>query len=84
LITVNKTTFLSTRPRDSPKRGTGSQFALLPSENATGNFVKIVQRVPVKIAFDDPGEALRWISPGMSVEPKIYTAAPSSWLNFLD
>jgi membrane fusion protein (multidrug efflux system) len=69
---------------DSLQRGTGSQFALLPPENATGNFVKVVQRVPVKITFDDPGEALRWISPGMSVEAKIYTAEPPGWLKFLD
>jgi membrane fusion protein (multidrug efflux system) len=69
---------------DSLQRGTGSQFALLPPENATGNFVKVVQRVPVKITFDDPGEALRWISPGMSVEAKIYTAKPPGWLSFLE
>jgi membrane fusion protein, multidrug efflux system len=69
---------------DTLQRGTGSQFALLPPENATGNFVKVVQRVPVKITFDDPGEALRWISPGMSVEARIYTAKPPEWLNFLD
>jgi membrane fusion protein, multidrug efflux system len=69
---------------DSIQRGTGSQFALLPPENATGNFVKVVQRVPVKITFDDPGEALRWISPGMSVEAKIYTAEPPAWLSAFD
>jgi membrane fusion protein, multidrug efflux system len=69
---------------DSIQRGTGAQFALLPPENATGNFVKVVQRVPVKITFNDPGEALRWISPGMSVEAKIYTAKPPEWLSFLD
>ena len=56
---------------DSLQRGTGSVFALLPPENATGNFVKVVQRVPVKILFDDPREALQWISPGMSVEAKV-------------
>jgi membrane fusion protein, multidrug efflux system len=56
---------------DSLQRGTGSVFALLPPENATGNFVKVVQRVPVKIVFDDPGEAIKWISPGMSVEAKV-------------
>jgi membrane fusion protein, multidrug efflux system len=69
---------------DSIQRGTGAQFALLPPENATGNFVKVVQRVPVKITFSDPGEALRWISPGMSVEAKIFTAEPPAWLSFLD
>jgi membrane fusion protein, multidrug efflux system len=56
---------------DSLQRGSGSVFALLPPENATGNFVKVVQRVPVKIVFDDPPEALRWISPGMSVEAEV-------------
>jgi membrane fusion protein, multidrug efflux system len=56
---------------DSLQRGTGSVFALLPPENATGNFVKVVQRVPVKILFDDPREALQWISPGMSVEAEV-------------
>jgi membrane fusion protein (multidrug efflux system) len=59
---------------DSLQRGTGSVFALLPPENATGNFVKVVQRVPVKIVFDDPGEALKWISPGMSVEAQVRVA----------
>jgi len=39
---------------DSIQRGTGARFSLLPPENATGNYVKVVQRVPVKIVFDDP------------------------------
>ena len=69
---------------DSIQRGTGAQFALLPPENATGNFVKVVQRVPVKITFDNPGEALHWISPGMSVEAKIDTAEPPKWSKFLE
>ena len=69
---------------DSLQRGTGSEFALLPPENATGNFVKVVQRVPVKVTLDDPGEALHWISPGMSVEATIRTGAPPAWLSFLD
>jgi membrane fusion protein (multidrug efflux system) len=69
---------------DSLQRGTGSQFALLPPENATGNFVKVVQRVPVKITFNDPGEALHWIAPGMSVEARIYTADPPTWIRFFD
>ena len=56
---------------DSLQHGTGSVFALLPPENATGNFVKVVQRIPVKIVFDDPGEAAKWISPGMSVEAQV-------------
>jgi membrane fusion protein, multidrug efflux system len=68
---------------DSIQRGTGSQFALLPPENATGNFVKVVQRVPVKIKLDNPGEDIRWISPGMSVETTILLARPPWWLAFL-
>ncbi len=56
---------------DSFQLGTGSRFSLLPAENATGNFVKVVQRVPVKIVFDEPLGALLRLAPGMSVEPKI-------------
>ena len=50
---------------------TGARYSLLPPENATGNYVKVVQRIPVKITIDkgeDPGHLLR---PGMSVEPKV-------------
>jgi len=50
----------------------GALFSLLPPENATGNYVKVVQRVPVKITFD-PGETKEHIlRPGMSVEPKVW------------
>jgi membrane fusion protein (multidrug efflux system) len=52
---------------------TGARFSLLPPENATGNYVKVVQRIPVRIRFDkgqDPGHQLR---PGMSAEPVVYT-----------
>jgi len=65
---------------DSFQRGTGSNFALLPPENATGNFVKVVQRIPVKIVLDGPADALRSISPGMSVEPTVTIATPPAWL----
>jgi membrane fusion protein, multidrug efflux system len=65
---------------DSFQRGTGSNFALLPPENATGNFVKVVQRIPVKIDLDGPAEALRLISPGMSIEPTVTIATPPFWL----
>ena len=51
--------------------GTGSRFTLLPPENATGNFVKVVQRVPVKIVFDEPLANLERLWPGESVEPKV-------------
>lgn len=57
---------------DSVQSGTGSRFSLFPPENATGNFVKIVQRVPVKILFDThPGESYP-IGPGMSVVPTVH------------
>jgi membrane fusion protein (multidrug efflux system) len=56
---------------DSIQAGTGSRFSLLPPENATGNYVKVVQRVPVKIVFDEPAEQLIKLSPGMSVVPKV-------------
>ncbi len=52
---------------DSFQRGTGAVFSLLPAENATGNFVKIVQRVPVKIVFDDPRSRDYPLAPGLSV-----------------
>ena len=51
----------------------GALFSLLPPENATGNYVKVVQRIPVKITFD-PGETKEHIlRPGMSVEPKVWS-----------
>ncbi len=56
---------------DSFQRGTGSRFSLLPPENATGNYVKIVQRVPVKIVFDEPPDPDLMLGPGMSVEPRV-------------
>jgi membrane fusion protein (multidrug efflux system) len=50
----------------------GARFSLLPPENATGNYVKVVQRIPVKITFD-PGETKEHVlRPGMSVEPKVW------------
>ncbi|MGH7111442.1 MAG: HlyD family secretion protein [Stellaceae bacterium] len=56
---------------DSFQAGSGDAFSLLPPENATGNYVKIVQRVPVKIVFDDPPSAVRLLGPGMSVIPYV-------------
>jgi membrane fusion protein (multidrug efflux system) len=56
---------------DSIQAGTGSRFSLLPAENATGNFVKVVQRVPVKIALDDKPAEGRVLAPGMSVEATV-------------
>jgi membrane fusion protein, multidrug efflux system len=54
---------------DSIQGGSGTAFSLLPAENATGNYVKIVQRVPVKIVFDQPPDVL--FGPGMSVTPSV-------------
>jgi len=54
---------------DSIQAGSGPAFSLLPPENATGNFVKVVQRVPVKIVFDTPPNV--YIGPGMSVVPTV-------------
>jgi membrane fusion protein (multidrug efflux system) len=57
---------------DSIAGATGPLFSLLPPENATGNYVKIVQRLPVKIVLE-PGENRdRRLRPGMNVVPKVY------------
>jgi membrane fusion protein, multidrug efflux system len=56
---------------DSFQGGTGGRFTLLPPENATGNFVKVVQRVPVKIVFDEPASRLERLWAGESVEPRV-------------
>lgn len=58
---------------DSISPGTGSVFSLLPPENATGNFVKIVQRVPVKIVFDTAAQSDVVLRPGMSVMATVAT-----------
>ena len=57
---------------DSVQAGSGALFSLLPPENAVGNYVKVVQRVPVKILFDDPAGLSQFnLAPGMSVRPKV-------------
>ena len=58
---------------ESVQNGTGARFTLLPPENATGNYVKIVQRVPVKIVLDphQNDDMDHLLSPGMSVDPEI-------------
>ncbi|MBN1391296.1 MAG: HlyD family secretion protein [Sedimentisphaerales bacterium] len=56
---------------DSIQAGTGAVFSLLPAENATGNYIKVVQRVPVKIVFDEDPNATSILSPGMSVLPEV-------------
>ncbi len=57
---------------DSIQAGSGAAFTLLPPENATGNYVKVVQRVPVKIVLDDQQNLQRVLGPGMSVVPTVY------------
>jgi membrane fusion protein, multidrug efflux system len=52
--------------------GTGATYSLLPPENATGNFVKVVQRLPVRIRFKPGQSGLERLRPGMSVEPKVW------------
>jgi membrane fusion protein (multidrug efflux system) len=56
---------------DSIQSGTGARFSLLPPENATGNYVKVVQRVPVKILVDTPEDPNFRLAPGMSVVPSV-------------
>ena len=57
---------------DSIAGASGARFSLLPPENATGNYVKVVQRIPVKIVFE-PGETKgHELRPGMSVTPKVW------------
>jgi membrane fusion protein (multidrug efflux system) len=50
----------------------GDRFSLLPAENATGNYVKVVQRLPVRIEFDRGQDPEHLLHPGMSVEPKVW------------
>ena len=50
----------------------GDRFSLLPAENATGNYVKVVQRLPVRIEFDPGQDPEHLLHPGMSVEPKVW------------
>jgi membrane fusion protein (multidrug efflux system) len=59
---------------DSISPASGLEFSLLPPDNATGNFTKIVQRIPVKIVIDDEGMS-GLLRAGMSVEPEIDTKA---------
>jgi membrane fusion protein (multidrug efflux system) len=61
----------------SVQPGSGTAFSLLPAQNATGNYVKIVQRVPVKIVLDHPPADVA-LGPGMSVEPSVRVDASPS------
>ena len=56
---------------DSVQAGSGAVFSLLPPENATGNFIKVVQRVPVKLVFEAGENSRHLLVPGMSVVPTI-------------
>jgi len=67
----------------SVQPGSGTAFSLLPAENATGNYVKIVQRVPVKIVMDDPPADVA-LGPGMSVEPRVRVNPNPSLLERLE
>src|SRR6185437_3444313 len=57
---------------ESMPGATGALYSLLPPENATGNYVKVVQRLPVRIFFKDGEDSDHLLRPGMSVEPKVY------------
>jgi len=79
-VTINVDTFDGTVVHghvESVAPVSGQQFALLPPDNATGNFTKIVQRIPVKIAVDPNDSLAGQLRPGMSVEPTIDTKPPS-------
>lgn len=67
---------------DSIQAGSGARFSLFPPENATGNYVKVVQRVPVKIVFDEPLDPAIVAGPGLSVEPEVVVGKellPALW-----
>lgn len=57
---------------DSIQNGAGARFSLFPPENATGNYIKVVQRVPVKIVLDELPDNSLALGPGMSVVPKVH------------
>jgi membrane fusion protein, multidrug efflux system len=57
---------------DSVASSSGARLSLLPPENATGNYVKVVQRVPVKIVLDPGEDSNHYLRLGMSVEPKVF------------
>jgi membrane fusion protein (multidrug efflux system) len=63
---------------------TGTEFSLLPTDNATGNFNKIVQRVPVRIHVTGPKDSLSRLRPGLSVETEVNTRDFDLRLNYLD
>jgi membrane fusion protein (multidrug efflux system) len=69
---------------ESVQPGSGTAFSLLPAQNATGNYVKIVQRVPVKLSFDTKPDDVA-LGPGMSIEPDVRVdPTPSLWERMTD
>jgi membrane fusion protein, multidrug efflux system len=75
-VDVSVDTFPDERLRGHVERispASGSQFALLPPDNATGNFTKVVQRIPIRIQLDKDQNALGRLRPGMSVVTRIHT-----------
>jgi membrane fusion protein, multidrug efflux system len=83
-VTIDVDTFPNAKVTghvDSVAPASGQEFALLPPDNATGNFTKIVQRIPVKIVVDANDPLANLLRPGMSVEPTIDTKAASSARN---
>ncbi len=67
------------RDQDSLAPATGALFSLLPPENATGNFTKVVQRVPVKLLLDPAARAhADWLRPGLSVTAEVDTRGPDA------
>jgi len=65
---------------ESISAATGARFSLLPPENATGNYVKVVQRIPVKIVFEKGQDPEHLLRPGMSVVPTVITRSNSTEL----
>jgi len=77
-VTISVDTFPNTEVHgvvNSIAPASGEEFSLLPPDNATGNYTKIVQRIPVKITIDPHDKLLGRLRPGMSVEPTIDTRA---------
>ena len=67
---------------DAIGAGTGSEFSLLPAQNATGNWVKVTQRVPVRIVLDNPADAGQIVS-GMSASVSVDTGVTRAWSDLL-
>jgi membrane fusion protein (multidrug efflux system) len=80
-VAISVDTYSSTTVKgyvDSLSPASGQEFALLPPDNATGNFTKIVQRIPVKIVIDSGDPLAGDLRPGMSVTATVNTRAPAA------